>query len=205
MRESAKRSTRLGYQPKDMNESSNEPLGYNRRDFLKSGSFASLMTMMGGVELFAESAPPASGDGSSATVKLKIGVIGLGARGREILEALGKSNHADVAAICDTYGPFMRRSSKFAPAAKQLQDYKAILEDKEVKAVVVATPTHKHKDIVLAALRAGKHVYCEAPIANSIEDAREIALAAKAAKKQIFQAGLQLRSDPQRLFLHPFL
>jgi len=188
-----------------MNDSSNEPLGYNRRDFLKSGSFASLMTMMGGVELFAQSAPPAPTDDKTALLKIKVGVIGLGARGREILEAFGKSKHAEVAAICDTYGPFLRRSAKFAPAAKQLQDYKAMLEDKEVKAVVVATPTHKHKEIVLAALRAGKHVYCEAPIANSIEDGREIALAAKAAKKQIFQAGLQLRSDPQRLFLHPFL
>ena len=205
MRESAPRDVGRIYKLKNMNESSNEPFGYNRRDFLKSGSFASLMTMMGGVELFAESAPPASGDGKSAIAKIKVGVIGLGARGREILEALSKLDPADVTSICDTYGPFVRRSSKFAPAAKQLQDYKTVLEDKEVKAVVVATPTYKHKEIVLAALRAGKHVYCEAPIAGTIEDAREIALAAKAAKKQIFQAGLQMRSDPQRLFLHPFL
>src|SRR5439155_11669434 len=76
---------------------------------------------------------------------------------------------------------------------------------KEIKAVVVVTPTHKHKEIVLAALKAGKHVYCEAPLAGTIEDAREIALAAKASKKQIFQAGLQMRADPQRLFLLPFI
>src|SRR5205814_7639359 len=83
--------------------------------------------------------------------------------------------------------------------------YKTILDNKDIKAVIVATPTHKHKEIVLAALKAGKHVYCEAPMANAIEDAREIALAAKAAKKQIFQSGLQMRSDPQRLFLLPFI
>ena len=58
---------------------------------------------------------------------------------------------------------------------------------------------------MLAALKAGKHVYCEAPLAGSIEDAREIALAAKAAKNQVFQTGLQLRSDKQRLFLLPFI
>jgi len=57
------------------------------------------MTMMGGVELFAESAPPASGDGKSAAVKIKVGVIGLGARGREILEALGHLDPADVAPL----------------------------------------------------------------------------------------------------------
>ena len=59
--------------------------------------------------------------------------------------------------------------------------------------------------MVLAALKAGKHVYCEAPLAGSIEDAREIALAAKAAKQSVFQCGLQMRSDPQRHFLLPFI
>src|SRR5208282_6649772 len=60
--------------------------------------------------------------------------------------------------------------------------------------------------IAVAALKAGKHVYCEAPLANSIEDAREIALAAQAvAKSQIFQAGFQFRADPERLFLLPFI
>ena len=57
----------------------------------------------------------------------------------------------------------------------------------------------------MAALKAGKHVYCEAPLANTIEDAREIALAAKAAPQVIFQSGLQLRSEPQRHFLLPFV
>jgi len=186
-----------------MNENGNDFSGYNRRDFLKSGSFASLMTMMGGVELFAQSAPAPASDPIGG--KIKVGVIGLGWRGRDILTSLTKLPQADVAAICDTYGAYLRRSGKFAPAAKPVPDYKAILDDKEIKAVVVATPTHKHKEIVLAALQAGKHVYCEAPLANTIEDARAIALAAKGAKKQIFQAGLQMRADPQRQFLLPFI
>jgi predicted dehydrogenase len=71
--------------------------------------------------------------------------------------------------------------------------------------VIIATPTHQHKSIALEALKAGKHVYCEAPMASSIEDAKEIARAAKAAKQQIFQPGLQLRADPQRHFLVPFI
>ena len=184
-----------------MNELANN--GYNRRDFLKSGSFATLMTMLGGVELLAEPAP--AGESDAAAAKIKCAVIGLGAWGRVMLEALGKIPQAEVAAICDTYGAFLRRSAKLAPNAKPVDDCKAILDDKEIKAVIVATPTHKHKEIVLAALKAGKHVYCEAPLAGTIEEAREIAMAAKAAKKQIFQAGLQMRSDPQRLFLLPFI
>src|ERR1051326_5725708 len=179
-----------------MNEQGNELLGYNRRDFLKSGSFTTLMAMLGGVELLAPSHSATAEEKKSDVASIKVAVIGLGAWGREILATLGRVEHADVAAICDTYGAFLRRSSKLAPKAKQVEDYKGILDDKEIKAVIVATPTHKHKEIVLDALKAGKHVYCEAPLAGTIEDAREIALAAKALKKQVFQAGLQMRADP---------
>src|SRR5215471_4373528 len=163
------------------------------------------MTMLGGVELLASPATVAAEENTQAVQSIKVAVIGLGAWGREILTTLGRLAHAEVTAICDTYSAYLRRSGKLAPKAKQVEDYKGILEDKEIKAVIVATPTHKHKEIALAALKAGKHVYCEAPLAGTIEDAREIALAAKAAKKQIFQAGLQMRADPQRLFLLPFI
>src|SRR5689334_14063801 len=104
--------------------------GYNRRDFLKSGSFASLMTMMGGIELFAESAP-ASKPEAAIGGRMKVAVIGLGSWGRDILGVLSKSKQAEVVALCDTYASYMRRSSKFAPEAKQFQDYKALLENNE--------------------------------------------------------------------------
>src|SRR5436309_16098866 len=119
-----------------------ELLRYNRRDFLKSGSFTTLMTMLGGVELFAPSSTVAAEEKKSDVPSIKVAVIGLGAWGREILTTLGRTEHADVAAICDTYGAFLRRSGKLAPKAKQVEDYKGILDDKEIKAVIVATPTH---------------------------------------------------------------
>jgi predicted dehydrogenase len=177
---------------------------YNRRDFLKGGSLATLMTMLGGVRLLAETAP-APNPSTPAPPKIKVAVIGLGAWGREILGTLGRLPQADVAAICDVYPAFLRRSAVAAPNATQVKDFKAILDNNDIKAVIIATPTHQHKDIALAALAAGKHVYCEAPLANTIDDARAIAAAAKAAPRQIFQAGLQMRSDPQRHFLWPFI
>src|SRR5262249_13983139 len=125
--------------------------------------------------------------------------------GREILNTLALIQQAGVTAICDTYPASIRRIATAAPGATQTEDYKTILANKEVSAVVIATPTHLHKEIVIEALKAGKHVYCEAPLANTIEDARAIALAAKGAKEQVFQAGLQLRSDPERHFLLPFI
>jgi predicted dehydrogenase len=184
-----------------MNESNS--LDFNRRDFLKNGSVATLMTMLGGVELFAERSVAVEPD--KADAKLKVGVIGLGTWGREILNTLALVKQADVATVCDTYAASLRRGASLAPKATQTEDYKTILANKDIKAVVVATPTHQHKEIVLAALKAGKHVYCEAPIASTIDDAKAIAMAAKAAKQQVFQAGLQLRADPQRHFLVPFI
>jgi len=187
-----------------MNENENDPLGYNRRDFLKGGSVATLMTMLGGVELLAQTAPAPSGELKS-TEKVKVAVIGLGSWGRELLNTLGRMPMADIAAICDTYPASLRRAATAAPSAIQTPDYKTILSNDDIKAVIIATPTHLHKDIVLDALKAGKHTYCEAPLANTIEDARAIALAGKASKLALFQVGLQMRSDPQRHFLVPFI
>jgi len=184
-----------------MNENQSEGLDFNRRDFLKSGSVATLMTMLGGVELGCAAAE----EKSKVIEKMKIGVIGLGNWGREILNTLAVVDEAEVAAVCDTYAASLRRGASLAPGAAQTNDYNTILANKDIKAVVIATPTHQHKDIVLAALKAGKHVYCEAPLASTIDDARTIAAAARAAKQQVFQAGLQLRSDPQRHFLVPFI
>ena len=192
-----------------MNENGNEDLGHNRRDFLKGGSFATLMTMLGGVELFAQTNAAPGGQSTPPVAKMKVAVIGLGAWGREIVNTLvnpvAPVEPADLAAICDTYGPALRRTANTVPGATQTPDYKTILANKDIKAVIIATPTPGHKELALAALKAGKHVYCEAPLENTIEDAREIALAAKAANRQVFQCGLQKRSDPQRRFLLPFI
>ena len=136
-----------------MNEKQTPEL--NRRDFLKGGSAAALMTMMGGQRLFAEGDDI---DIEDRGPKVKVAVIGLGARGREVINTLSKWPRTDLAAICDTYPGSMRRCSSAAPDAAQTEDYKTILANPEITAVVVATPTHRHKEIVLAALKAGKHV-----------------------------------------------
>jgi predicted dehydrogenase len=188
-----------------MNENENDALGFNRRDFLRGGSLATVMTMLGGVELLGQTNQPSSAPANGEKVKMKVAVIGLGARGREIVNTLALLERADVAAICDTYAAALKRIASTAPSAAQVEDYKAVLANKDIPAVIIATPTGTHKEIALAALKAGKHVYCEAPLANTIEDARDIALAAQAARLASFQAGLQMRSDPQRLFLLPFV
>lgn len=177
---------------------------FNRRDFLKSGSVATLMAMLGGVELRAQ-VPEPKEDEKEAGAGVKCAVIGLGARGRDIVSTLARLKDAEIAAVCDKYPAFLRRGQNLAPKARGVEDYRRILDDKEITAVLIATPTHQHKGIVKEALQAGKHVYCEAPLASTLEDARAIAQAARAATKQVFHSGLQMRSDPQRHFLLPFI
>ena len=188
-----------------MNQSHDSQADFNRRDFLKGSSFAALMTMMGGVQLMAQSAPEQKSAVPDSGPKVKVAVIGLGSWGREILDQLGRLEKAEIVAICDNYPAMMRRSATKAPGAKQVEDYQELLKDAAIQAVIVATGSHQHKDIVIAALKAGKHVYCEAPLAHTVEDARAIALAAKESTAQVFQVGLQGRSDPQRHFLLPFI
>jgi predicted dehydrogenase len=187
-----------------MNESANANSEFNRRDFLKGGSLAAMMAMMGGVQLIAQPASTATPE-KTEVKKIKVALIGLGPWGREILDQLGRLEQADIAAICDTYPAMVRRSSSKAPGAAQVEDYKTIFVNKEIPAVIIATGSHQHKAIALEALQAGKHVYCEAPLAHTVEDAKAIALAAREAAGQVFQAGLQMRSDPQRHFLLPFI
>ncbi|HMP84493.1 MAG TPA: Gfo/Idh/MocA family oxidoreductase [Verrucomicrobiota bacterium] len=188
-----------------MNQAQSGAGEFNRRNFLKGGSFATVATMLGGVPLFAQTTNETVSATKPAGPKVKCAVIGLGPWGRELLDQLGRVPQAEIAAICDNYAAFLRRSAAKAPGAQQVADYNAVLDNKEITAVIVATPTQLHKDIVIAALKAGKNVYCEVPLAHTVEDARAIALAAKDSPQCVFQAGLQLRSDPQRHFLLPFI
>jgi predicted dehydrogenase len=142
---------------------------------------------------------------------VNFGVIGAGAWGRKIITTLNllkndsQFRNTEVVAVCDHFPSWLNRAAGLALKAERFDDYQKLLAKPEVQAVVVATPTHQHRDIVLDALKAGKHVYCEAPLANTIADAKDIARAAQKAFKQVFQAGLQERSHPHRHFLWPFI
>jgi predicted dehydrogenase len=188
-----------------MKESTN-PSGseLNRRDFLKGTSLATLATLLTAPAPVAQAA--LNDEDELEAVDINCAVIGLGFWGRErILPTLDRIPGAQVSAICDNFPPFLRRAARNFPDAEQTEDYRKILENDDIQAVIVATPTHQHKEIVIEALQAGKHVYCEAPLAHTIEDTAAIARAAKDAFKLVFQPGLQNRSDPQRQFLLEFV
>jgi len=162
-----------------------------RRDFIK-GAAATMALFMAAEEIVV--AAEVAADAPVAGPPVKFGVVGMGPWGREILANLSKMPSAQVTAICDTYEPFLNKGKEIAPNAAAYPDFRNLLESPDVEAVVVATPSHLHKDITLAALQAGKHVYCESPLASTVEDAKAIATAAQGSK-QVFYAGQQGRSN----------
>jgi predicted dehydrogenase len=185
--------------PKKMKKRAEDRL--DRRTFLSKGSglaFGLLMTdglIAGAQELKPKKEEKKEGKDQPEKPATPVGcaVIGLGEQGRELLKALSVVPGADVKLVCDTYPQIHKRALERVPKASAVDDYRKVLENKGVQAVWVATPTHQHKDIVLAALQAGKHVYCEAPLAHTVEEARAIAGAALKHPKQVFQPGLQRR------------
>lgn len=166
---------------------------FDRRDFLKTatGSLALLLSARG------LSAAQASAGEAGARVDnpVALGVIGLGPWGREIVATASRVPSVRIACVADTYAPFVKRSAEIAPAALAVTDVRQMLDSREVEAVVIATPTPTHAPLVAAALDAGKHVYCEAPLAASIADAEAIVAAAAAAPTRVFQGGLQGRAN----------
>lgn len=127
---------------------------------------------------------------------LNIALIGAGRQGRAILTELQKISAAKVIAVCDTDDSRLQSGLRRTQNAEGFSDYRAMLDKKkDVQAVVIATPTHLHKTPALDAIAAGKHVYCEGPIAHTAEDAKAIAQAA-ARVKTAFAVGHEGRSNP---------
>jgi predicted dehydrogenase len=197
--------------PEDSNTPGAAPL--KRRDLLTRGggvllAATGLFGGLGGAPyVYAEEIEPVQQGPTAGVVEEKaagpatpvnVAVIGLGEQGRALLTSLSYVPGAVVAYVCDTYAGAHKKALELHPKAKAVTEYKQVLDDKAVQAVFVATPTHLHKQIVLDALAAGKHVFCEAPLAASVEDAKAIAQAGKAAAPNlIFQPGLQFRTNPQ--------
>ena len=154
---------------------------------------------VGARELRAEP-PYAKKDDKPAGPPVNVAVIGASTQGRSLLTSLAKMGAASapVVSVCDTFNTpaFQRKVTALVPSAAFVADYRKVLDDKTVQAVFIATPSHKHKQIALDAIAAGKHVYCEMPLSHDIAEAKAIAIAAMGAKTT-FQAGLQQRSNMQ--------
>jgi predicted dehydrogenase len=112
--------------------------------------------------------------------KLNIGVIGSGGRGTDDIEGVKSEN---IVALCDVDQARAESNIKRFPQAKVYQDFRVMLdEQKDIEAVVVATPDHVHAVASMAAIKHRKHVYCEKPLTRTVFEARALAKAAGEAK-----------------------
>ena len=126
----------------------------------------------------------------------KVALIGAGRQGRAILTELLKIPVVEIAAICETVPSRLEAALGRTKGAEGFADHQALLAKRtDIEAIIIATPTHLHRAIVEASLGAGRHVFCEAPLASTVDDANAIAAAAAAAKT-VCQAGFQGRSNP---------
>jgi predicted dehydrogenase len=127
-----------------------------------------------------------------------LGVIGAGGRGTLVMGAFQKDAAVRVGAICDVYEPNLERGLSAAGkvqggSPKAYRNYKQLLDDKSIAAVLIATPEHWHAQMTLDALAAGKDVYVEKPLCRTPEEGVALVEAEKRSKN-IIQVGMQRRS-----------
>jgi predicted dehydrogenase len=156
---------------------------------------------MGGELAFAQTpkpAPPPAPKGqpprSSANDRINIGMIGVGSFGTIDLNDFIANRDVNVAAVCDVYQTNLDKGLTLAGGkAKGYRDYRKLLEDKDVDAVVIATPEHWHALMCIDACDAGKDVYVEKPASHNIRDGRVMVETARR-KNRVVQVGSQQRS-----------
>lgn len=164
----------------------------SRRDFLKAtGAAAALI----GVGLGAQS--PIAADETKAvpaSERIRIGLIGCGGRGLSHIDGFGRHTDVEIVAVCDVYDQHLDRAvAKTDGTAKPYKDFRKLLEEPDIDAVIIATPPHWHPLISIYACQAGKDVYCEKPLFLVPAEGYAMLKAARSAKS-VTQVGTQIHA-----------
>ena len=127
--------------------------------------------------------------------RVRLGFIGVGNRGDQLLDAFLVHKDAEIVALCDVYEPYLHAAQKKVGGKAALHhDFRRLLDQKDIDAVVIATPDHWHALQFVAACRAGKDVYVEKPLSLTIAEGRKMVTVAEETKR-ITQVGLHRRSS----------
>ena len=154
----------------------------NRRDFLKTSSLAGFGMLLSGSSLVHAGRAPSE--------KLNIGCVGTQNRASANIGGIRSQN---IVAICDTDQNYLERRGRDFPKANKYNDYRKLVDQKDIDAIVVSTPDHMHAPATGAALRSGRHAYCEKPLSHTVHEARVIAGLAKKHKRAT-QLGTQIHA-----------
>ena len=139
---------------------------------------------------------PRPGRAAGANERVRLGMIGLGNRGDQLIDAFAPHPDAEFAALCDVYAPYVDFArQKVGGRPFTTGDYRAVLDRKDIDAVVIATPDHWHALQFVEACQAGKDVYVEKPVSLVVREGR---LMVEAARRygRITQVGVHRRSVP---------
>src|SRR5215467_15296417 len=156
----------------------------DRRDFLRGASAAGMTALSASRVL-------------GANDRINIGLIGCGGRGRYVARLMRDSSpNVAYTAVADVYDKNAGIACEWAGSdARSFQDFRKLLELKDIDAVHIATPDHWHAISTVMACEAGKDVYVEKPLAHNVREGRAMVAAARK-HKRIVQAGTQHRSAP---------
>lgn len=131
-----------------------------------------------------------------ANERIRLGFIGLGNRGDQVLDAFLEHKDCEITAICDIYQPYLDfAAKKIGGNPQQFRDYRRLLERNDVDAVVICTPDHWHALQTIHACEANKDVYVEKPLSLCVVEGRRMVEAARR-HRRVTQVGLHRRSSP---------
>ena len=165
----------------------------SRRQFAATSALAALSAAIVPSRVLGADAP---------SNKLNIAAVGVGGMGASNLKACEGEN---IVALCDVDSAYAAKTIGLYPQARLYRDYRVMLEkEKGIDAVVIATPDHTHAVITMAVMQAGKHVFCQKPLAHTVVEARRITEAARRYKVQT-QMGNQGHSYESMRLLREWL
>lgn len=158
-----------------------------RRDFHKIGAVSLSAAVAVGESPACVQAAPSN--------QKRLAFIGVGNRGSQLLTAFLAHPDVTVAAVCDIYEPYLRRArERLGNRTETYDDFRRVLDRKDIDAVVIATPDHWHALITILACQAGKDVYVEKPLSITIREGRRMVDAARK-HNRVVQVGTHRRSS----------
>lgn len=156
----------------------------SRREFLQSSALAAAGVALAGSPALAARKKRSPND------KLNIACIGVGNQGHFSVDNVKDEN---VVALCDVDDKILGDVAKEFPHAATYNDFRKLLERNDIDAVTIGTPDHNHAIITMAALRSGRHVYCEKPLTHTIAECRLVSETARK-HKRVTQMGIQIHA-----------
>jgi predicted dehydrogenase len=156
----------------------------NRREFIRAAGLGSAGLLAATVPAFAARRK------LSPNEKLNIGVIGVAARGGDNLREVSTEN---IVALCDVDEQRLNAAAKSHPGARLYHDFRKLIDQRDIDAIVVSTPDHTHAVASVRALKSGRHLYCEKPLAHTISEARIVTESARK-QKRVTQLGTQIHA-----------